>query len=142
MRYEFIKGHANQFSVDLICKILKVSRSGYYDWLTRTPSKRALANLQIDIKIKSIFNEHKQRYGSPRITKALQAQNELCSHTRVARRMKSMGLSAVAKKKFKVTTDSVHQHPIFEHLLNRDFSTTAINQKWASDITYVRTDEG
>lgn len=125
-----------------MCDVLNVSRSGYYNWLNHTPSKRELANMELDKKIKSLFNEHKQRYGSPRITRALQAQNEVISHTRVERRMKTMGLKAIAKKKFKVTTDSEHTLPVYENILNRDFTTTHINQKWAGDITYVRTDEG
>lgn len=86
--------------------------------------------------------EHHQRYGSPRITKVLHVEKESCSHTRVARRMKSLNLRAIAKKKFKVTTDSTHPNPVFSNVLNRDFTTTNINQKWASDITYIRTDEG
>jgi len=86
--------------------------------------------------------QHRQRYGSPRITRALQAQSVPCSHTRVERRMKKMGLKAVAKRKFKVTTDSAHSNPVFDNVLKRDFTTTAINQKWVGDITYVATDEG
>jgi len=86
--------------------------------------------------------QHRQRYGSPRITRVLQEQSIPCSHTRVERRMKEMGLKAVARRKFKVTTDSAHNKPIFENILNRDFTTTAINQKWVGDITYVPTHEG
>jgi len=79
--------------------------------------------------------QHRQRYGSPRITRALQAQSVRCSQTRVERRMKEMGLKAIAKRKFKVTTDSEHSNPVFENVLNRDFSTTAVNQKWVGDIS-------
>lgn len=89
-----------------------------------------------------IYIEHKKRYGAPRITKALKAKAIRCSHTRVARRMKVMELKAVARKKFKVTTDSAHAKPVYSNILNRDFSTTAINQKWCSDITYIPTAEG
>lgn len=86
--------------------------------------------------------KNKQRYGVPRITRALNAQSIQCSHTRIERRMKFMGLKAIAKRKFKVTTDSTHNKPVFKNILNRDFTTTAINQKWMGDITYVATDEG
>ena len=89
-----------------------------------------------------IYNQHKKRYSAPRITRALQAKNESCSRTRVARRMKEMGLVALAKKKYKVTTDSEHNLPVYKNILNREFSSTAINQKWACDITYIRTTEG
>lgn len=87
----------------------------------------------LDSKIKVIFDKNKSRYGSPRITKELKKQNEECSHTRVANRMKMMNIKAIAKKKFKVTTDSEHVLPIYGNVLNRDFNTTAINQKWCSD---------
>ncbi len=73
--------------------VLGVSRSGYYGWLHHKPGKRELANQALDSKIQTIFDKHKKRYGAPRIAKALQAQNEACSDTRVARRMKKMYLS-------------------------------------------------
>ena len=119
-----------------MCALFNVSRSGYYSFVKRPVSKRELANKVLDTKIKSIYNQHKKRYGVPRITRVLQGQNESCSHTRVARRMQAMGLAALAKKKFKVTTDSEHNLPIYKNHLERNFSTTSINQKWACDITY------
>ena len=125
-----------------MCELFNVSCSGFYSFVTRQVSNRQQANCQLDRQITIIYNQHKKRYGAPRITRVLQAQNEICSHTRVARRMKTMGLVAVAKKKFKVTTDSEHNLPVYKNILSRDFSTTTINQKWACDITYVRTEEG
>lgn len=142
MKYGFIQEQQHKFSVVILCEVLSVSRSGYYDWLCHKPGKRELANQKLDRNIKIIFDQHKQRYGSPRITRVLKAQNEDCSDTRVARRMKAMNLKAIAKKKFKVTTDSNHQNPVFDNILNRDFGTTSINQKWASDISYIYTQEG
>lgn len=97
-----------------MCRLFNVSRSGYYSFVKRPVSKRQLANKELDSKIKSIYNQHKKRYGVPRITRVLQGQNEPCSHTRVARRMQAMGLAALAKKKFKVTTDSEHNLPIYK----------------------------
>lgn len=119
-----------------------MSASGYYAWLSHEPGQRERANQDLDEAIKEVYTAHRQRYGAPRITKALQADHISCSHTRVARRMQFLGLKAVAARKYKVTTDSEHTKPIFENILNRDFTTTAINQKWAGDITYVHTDEG
>ena len=72
----------------------------------------------------------------------MNASGERCSENRVARRMKALCLRALAKRKFKVTTDSEHNKPIYENVLNRDFTTTATNQKWAGDITYINTQEG
>ena len=142
MKYVFIKEHRKAFSIALMCELFKVSRSGFYSFITKPLSKRQQANQELDNQIVAVYTQHKKRYGAPRIARALQARNEMCSHTRVARRMKKMGLVAVAKKKFKVTTDSEHNLPVYKNILNRDFSTTSINQKWACDITYVRTQEG
>ena len=142
MKYAFIKTHHKTFSVQLCCGLFSVSRSGYYSWLNRTPSQRELDNRRLDLKIKALYAEHKQRSGSPRITLDLKSDGEACSENRVARRMKVLGLRALAKRKFRVTTDSEHNKPIYDNVLNREFSTTAINQKWAGDITYIHTQEG
>lgn len=125
-----------------MCEILSVSRSGYYDWHGHSPSQRAVANQGLDGKIKSLYDEHKKRYGAPRITKELHAMGENCSRKRVALRMRKMGLIALAAKKFKATTNSRHNLPLYENILNRDFTTTNINQKWCSDLTYIHTNEG
>ena len=142
MKYAFIKDNHKVFSVHLCCELFKVSRSGYYSWLSRNSSQRELNNQRLDTKIKVLYNEHKQRAGSPRLTIDLNASGERCSENRVARRMKALCLRALAKRKFKVTTDSEHNKPIYENVLNRDFTTTATNQKWAGDITYINTQEG
>jgi len=142
VKYAFIKTHHHTLSVQLCCELFSVSRSGYYSWLTRKPSQRERDNRRLDVKIKALYAEHKQRAGSPRITLDLRADDETCSENRVARRMKALGLRALAKRKFKVTTDSEHSKPIYNNVLNRDFTTTAINQKWAGDITYIHTQEG
>lgn len=125
-----------------MCEVLSVSSSGYYAWLNHTPSNRELENNCLDKKIMDIYMKNKQRYGAPRITRALHANSVSCSHTRVERRMKVMKIKAIAKHKFKVTTDSAHNKPVFENVLGRDFTTTAINQKWVGDITYLSTNEG
>lgn len=142
MKYEFIKAHQGFFAVDTCCQLFDVSRSGYYAWRNRAPSRRTLANQYLDTKIKSLFEQHYSRAGSPRITRDLQAANERCSENRVARRMRALGLKALAKRKFKVTTDSGHTNPVYENILDRQFNTTGINQKWAGDITYIRIAEG
>lgn len=138
----FIKAHRDSFCVAVMCDVFGVSRSGYYDWFDRAVSRRDQDNQCLDVEIKAVYKEHKQRYGAPRIAKALQSQGRACSHTRVARRMKSMNIRGLAKKKFKVTTDSNHKKPVYSNVLNRDFSTTALNQKWVGDITYIATEEG
>lgn len=138
----FIREHKSIFSVRLMCKVLNVCKSAYYSWLKRIPSKREQQNRILDVNIKSLFFEHKGRYGAPRITRSLKALALNCCRQRVANRMKLLNLRAKAKRKYRVTTDSEHTHPVFENILNRDFFANAINQKWAGDITYIPTKEG
>jgi transposase InsO family protein len=142
MKYEFIAEHQGKFATTVCCDVLQVSRSGYYDWRKRKPSHQELSNRDLESRIQVLFAEHRQRAGSPRITQDLRAEGFSCSENRVARRMKHLGLRALAKRKYKVTTDSDHDKPLYDNVLNRDFVTTDINQKWAQDITYIHTQEG
>jgi len=104
--------------------------------------KLAKSNIDLDFNIKNIYSINKGNYGYPRIYKELKATNISCSKNRVYRRMKILNLKAKTARKFKVTTDSNHKLPINSNVLNRDFSTTSINQKWVGDITYIHTKEG
>lgn len=122
--------------------MFSIERSGYYAWVARKPSERQLANKALDKKITSIFDAHKSRYGAPRLTKELNSLGEICSKNRVFRRMRYLGLKAKSKKKFKMTTDSSHNLPVAENLLNRDFTASEPNQKWVGDISYIWTGEG
>lgn len=142
MKYGFIKENAGLFKVELMCKCFNVSRSGYYNWLKREPSQRALDNMTLDQRITAVFIKHKRRYGSPRIAKELIDNGVKCSKNRVARRMRLLKLKARGRRKYKVTTLSEHTLPIFPNLLKRDFTATGPNQKWVSDITYVWTEQG
>ncbi len=142
MRYRFIDAHKKVWPITLMCAVLKVSRSGYYDWCDRPPSDRDRANAVLDNEIQAVFEEHRQRYGSPRITDELNDRGIACSENRVARRMQTRGFRAVQRRKFKVTTDSSHDKPVADDLIEQDFAASEPNEKWVSDITYVWTDEG
>ncbi len=142
MRYRFVDEHKKAWPILLMCGVLGVSRSGFYDWRARVPSQRLLLNRDLDERIRKIFSRHKQRYGAPRVVKDLHDEGFECSENRVARRMRVLGLKAIQAKKFKVTTDSNHSRPVAPDLIEQDFSAAAPNQKWVSDITYVWTDEG
>ncbi len=142
MRFEFIATHKKAFHVTTMCRVLEVSRTGYYDGCKGSPSARELSNRQLDTHIQAIFIEHKGRYGSPRITEELIDRGIPCSENRVIARMKALKLRAKAKRKYKMTTDSDHNKPIAPNLLERDFSAAKPNEKWTSDITYVWTYEG
>lgn len=142
MKYAFMSEHKQEFRVDLMCEVLDVSPSAYYESLNRMLSQRARDNQETDRKILNIYTQHRGRYGAPRIHKELEALGKQLSKNKVARRMKQLGLKALAKRKWKVTTDSQHALPVAENLLNRDFSASVPNQKWVTDITYVATQEG
>ena len=142
MRYRFIDAQKKVWPVILMCGVLGVSRSGYYNWTVRGQSRRVHLNNALDRRIRAIFVEHRQRYGAPRIAKTLHEEGLKCSENRIARRMCALGLKAIQAKKFKVTTDSTHSNPVALDLLKQDFRAEAPNQKWTSDITYVWTDEG
>lgn len=123
-----------------MCQVLKVSRSGYYDFLKRKLSARVLENQLLKKDIQWIFRENKGRYGSPKITEVLRDRGWNASRPRVARIMRSEGLRSITCKKFRVTTtDTNHDLPVAENHLNRKFKAEIPGQKWVSDITYIPT---
>jgi putative transposase len=125
-----------------MCKVLKVSRSGYYKWLNKVPSKRSQYR-QILIKIiTQIYSDSKCRYGSPRITKELNMQGFKASWVLVAKLMKQLHLKSIIRRRYKVTTNSSHKYPIVENVLNREFIVKEKNKVWVSDITYIATKQG
>ena len=125
-----------------MCRVLEVSRSGFYAWLGRPESRRVRDDRRLAVKIREIHGRSRRSYGSPRITRALAAQGLHCNHKRVERVMRELGLSAVHRRRYRVTTDSKHQHPVARNELGREFSTTSADRVWVADITYVWTAEG
>ena len=125
-----------------MCQLLKVSRSGYYYWKLDPIGKLQTRKQSLEDKIKEAYFDAKGLYGSPRIAVELKRNNHLVSRTTVARYMKDMNIQSKRRKKYKVTTDSNHQEPIFENLLNRNFSPGAPSQALVSDITYIPVLEG
>lgn len=142
MRYQFIAQHKSCFDIRLLCQVLKVSRSGYYAWSTRSESSRAKANQTLTETIKVIFKQSRQTYGYRRVNHMLKQQGNSVSKHRIARLMKAADLMPKTKKKFKATTHSKHTLPVHANHLQRDFAPQAINQAWTSDITYIWTHEG
>jgi len=125
-----------------MCKVFKVSRSGYYNWLRSKPSKRNLENQLLLERIKGIYHDSKQRYGSPKIAMILNKDVRQASRVRIARIMRKAQIRSKIRQKFKVTTDSSHNLPVCDNILNRDFKTQDLGEKWVSDITYIATKEG
>jgi putative transposase len=125
-----------------ICRAIEVSVSGYYNWKRGKPQKRKAEDKILYEKINKIFEQKHRRYGSPRIERELRKAGTKTSENRVARIMKENGLRAKTKRKFKATTNSNHNLPVASNLLNQNFTVTAINKVWTSDITYIWTEEG
>lgn len=142
MKYAFIKQHATEFPIRLMCCLLDISPSAYYDWQKRDPSKKAQENQALAVEIKRIFEREKARAGSPRITKRLRESGKPVNKKRVAQIMRANGWRAKAARKYKATTNSNHNLPVAPNLLQQNFEADGPNQKWVSDITYIWTDEG
>lgn len=124
------------------CRVLEVSRSGYYQWLHAEPSERSIDDAVLAAEIKEVFHEHKGRYGAPRIRRALKRRGARPSKKRVARLMRAHGLRGHTPRRFRRTTDSRHTKRIAPNLLERDFNAPAPNQVLAGDITYISTSDG
>jgi putative transposase len=121
---------------------MQVGRSNFYRWLRSVPGKRELRKFQLKEKVRGAYAASKGRYGSPRIAKELNMQGASVSRALVAKLMKEENIRSIIKKKFKVTTDSSHGHAVVENKLARHFMPPLPNMAWASDITYVRTQQG
>jgi putative transposase len=143
VKFGFIKENLVAFPIDASCAALEVSRSGYYAWVKRAPSARARRREELAVKIERVHEENRGVYGSPRVCRALKAQGESACENTVADIMNERQIRAKTKKKFvPKTTDSAHQQPIVDNVLDRQFDAALPDRKWAVDITYIPTDEG
>lgn len=142
MRYEFIEGHRQQWPTRLMCRALDVSTGGYYQWRRRPPSARQERGEALAAEIKAIHEEVKARYGSPRIHAELVARGHSCCVNTVAKLMGRAGIAAKTKRKFRCTTDSNHDHPVADNVVDRQFEPEAPDRVWTADITYIPTREG
>ena len=125
-----------------MCRVLKVSRIGYYRWLKRKPSRRQLDNQRLDAEIREIYEQSKGRYGSPKITQELRDRGRRVGKNRVAKRMRKAGLRSKIRRKYRVTTDSKHHFTVSPNVLERNFTAPASDKVWVSDITYLATRTG
>jgi putative transposase len=126
----------------MMCKLLEVSRSGYYAWCERPPSNRKKKRDELIKQIRKTHQESRELYGSPKITKALNNQGVQVSERTVSRLMTQNQIRSKTVRKYKATTNSKHQLPVHDNVLDRQFTATKPNEKWVTDITYVQTGEG
>lgn len=123
-------------------QVFGVSRSGYYRWLTRPPSKRSLFNNKLRKAIHRVWKGSGTNYGSPRIHRQLVAEGWDVSRQRIARLMGKMGITSRIRRKGVQTTQSNHRWPVAPNLLDRNFSPENLSRVWVSDITYIPSEQG
>ena len=142
MKYAFMREHLRQFSVSAMSRVLKVSRSGFYDWCSRVPSARHEANSRLLSAIRHIHFSHRQAYGALKTWRALNEAGIPCGKHRIARLRRETGILAKREARFRVTVEH-HQTPqAAPDLLDRKFQAPAPNQVWVGDMTFIRTREG
>jgi putative transposase len=143
MKAQFVKQNKQQLPVGRLCRLAGISVSGYYAAQGRSPCRRLEEDQRLTPKIRFYFYRSRKNYGSRRIADDLQDEGITCSKNRVLRLMRQEGLKSSHTKKFRVvTTDSNHHLPVAPNLMAQDFVADKPNEKWAGDITYVRTQEG
>lgn len=141
MRFAFILVEKASYPVVLLCRVLQVSASGFYAWCRRKPSRRAREDIALKVHIRASFKAGRKKYGSTRVYRDLHSQHGV-GRGRVARLMREDGLSVRRKRRFVCTTDSKHSYAVAPNLLARDFTASAPNRVWVTDITYIWTREG
>lgn len=146
MKYACIRTHRQQFPLTLMCRLLGVSRAGFYAAEGREPSARAKRRESLRAVIGAVYEASRATYGSPRIHRELRSAETSCGRNLVARMMRECGLRAKPRRRHRpLTTNSKHEYRVSENLLRRRFGvkeTGGINQAWCGDITYIRTAEG
>jgi len=142
VKFTFISAEKAWAPIAVSCKVLQVSRSGYYAWEARGRSTRSVADDKLAVDVAAAFQVGRGAYGSPRVHKELKASGIAVSRKRIARLMAQLGLEGRRKRRFKATTDSKHTMPVAENILDRNFEVNAPDVAWVTDITYVWTAEG
>jgi putative transposase len=143
MKYTFIAANTEEFSVQRMCRVLEVQRSGYYAWRKRRPSTREQANQALLVLIKAEHQASRKTYGSPRLYVVLRRQGVVCGHNRVARLMHLHSVAALTRRRYHpVTTQCDPRAVPAPNRLNQDFTASAPDQKWVCDFTYIETLEG
>jgi putative transposase len=131
-----------KYPLALLCRVLDVSRSGYYAWRSRPPSRHAREEGRLEIEIKAAHKRTRQTYGPKKLQKDLAQHGIQVGISKIRRIRRKLGVRCKQVKKFKATTDSQHTLPVAPNLLEQHCESTAPNRVWVSDLTYIPTDEG
>ena len=141
MKYRCIDVHRGRFALGLMCRVLSVSRSGYYAWKSRPRSVRRRHDALLITLIRDVHKDSKGRYGSPRIYRELKQRNVLCGRAHIARLMRQARLRGSAARRRRPRLPQVDRGTL-PNRLQRAFAPGPINRTWAADMTYIRTGEG
>jgi putative transposase len=142
VRFSFIHAEKACFPVAAMCRVLGVTRQGYYASITRPPSKRAIEEDQLRERLKRLHVESRQSYGSPRMLRALRSEGVRVSKRRIERALRVLELRVKLRRRFRVTTQSNPTHAVAPNVLQRDFKASRPNERWVTDITYMWTQQG
>jgi transposase InsO family protein len=142
MRFKFIQEYREEFKIKTMCRVLQVSKSGYYAWIRRPVSRRAKTNARLVDEIKFTYTENRKAYGSPRIHVALQKKGIACGHNRVARLMRLNCIIAQRQFRRKHSRATSHGRSLVSNLVNRNFRVSKPNRVWAADITVLWSGSG
>jgi putative transposase len=142
-----VREHRGRFPVGVTCRLLGVSRAGYYAWAARQgraePGPRQKRRAELAEQIRAVHEASRRTYGSPRVYQELKAKEVACCENTVARVMRDAGIRSVVRRRFRVrTTDATLAHPVADNVLDRSFDLAEPDRAWAADITYVPTGEG
>jgi putative transposase len=142
MKFAFVASKEVAFPVNTMCRVLAVSRSGYYAWKKRPEPSRNTQDARLAAEIAGAHRRSRGIYGSPRVHRDLKARGIHVGKKRIERLMRESGLRGRRKRRFCCTTDSKHALPIAPNILDRRFHADAPNRVWVGDVTYIATDEG
>jgi len=131
-----------EFPIAALCRALDVSRGSFYAWRKRPPSAHQQEDERLKVAIRAAHKRTRESYGSRRLQVELAAEGFVAGRDRIARLRHEMEIRCKQKRKFRVTTDSNHDFPVADNLLNQTFSPTAPNEVWVTDLTYIPTGEG
>jgi transposase InsO family protein len=131
-----------EFPLRVMCRVLQVSPAGFYRWQHRGPSVRRQEDTQLQVQIAAFHRQSRRRYGSPRIHEDLRAAGAQVGRKRVARLMRAAGLRGTPRRAFRITTQSDDRQVPAPNHLARQFAVAQPNRVWATDVTYLRTDQG
>ena len=142
MKYGFIQVQQGDYPIRMLCRVMQVSTSGYYDWRSRGGELVDSQRWRLGHRMKALFNESRQSLGSRQMMKQLRKEGFEIGRYRVRKLMKNLGLVVKRQKRFVLTTDSKHALPVAKNVLNRDFAPAQKNRVWTTDITYIWTLQG